>query len=156
MTGVHSYRKVSVGLVAALGRRSEPITLDSASTSCLPAKRLARTTTRSRRRSGFWSSRASPTLRHPGGEEQLEPWDIVFFPAGPSGAHLVRNNSESTARVAMFSSKSGAIGVVVYPDSDMVWMWTADDAVDMIVERSSALDDAAPWAAGRVGRTDVR
>jgi len=98
----------------------------------------------------------SPTLRHPGGEEQLEPWDIVFFPAGPSGAHLVRNNSESTARVAMFSSKSGAIGVVVYPDSDMVWMWTADDAVDMIVERSSALDDAAPWAAGRVGRTDVR
>jgi hypothetical protein len=48
----------------------------------------------------------------------------------------------------MFSSKSGAIGVVVYPDSDMVWMWTADDAVDMIVERSSALDDAAPWAAG--------
>src|SRR6188472_646790 len=98
----------------------------------------------------------SPTLRHPGGEEQLEPWDIVYFPAGPSGAHLVRNNSESTARVAMFSSKSGAIGVVVYPDSDMVWMWTADDAIDMIVERSSALDDAAPWAAGRVGRTDVR
>ena len=98
----------------------------------------------------------SPTLRHPGGEEQLEPWDIVFFPAGPSGAHLVRNNSESTARVAMFSSKSGAIGVVVYPDSDMVWMWTADDAVDMIVERSSALDDTAPWAAGRIGRTDVR
>jgi hypothetical protein len=26
--GVHSYRKVSVGLAAALGRRSEPTTLD--------------------------------------------------------------------------------------------------------------------------------
>jgi hypothetical protein len=37
---------------------------------------------------------------------------------------------------------------VVDPDSDMVWMWTADDAVDMIVKRSSALDDAAPWTAG--------
>jgi len=49
----------------------------------------------------------------------------------------------------MFSSTSGAVGAVVYPDSDMVWMWTADDAVDMIVERSSALDDAAPWAAGQ-------
>jgi uncharacterized cupin superfamily protein len=89
----------------------------------------------------------TPTLRHPGGQEQLEPWDLVFFPSGPAGAHLVRNNSESTARVAMFSSKSGATGAVVYPDSEMIWMWTADDAVNIIVERSSALDDAAPWIA---------
>ena len=89
----------------------------------------------------------TPTLRHPGGEEQLEPWDVVFFPPGPTGAHLVRNSSESTARVAMFSSNSAAAGAVVYPDSEMIWMWTADDAVDIIVERSSALDDAAPWIA---------
>jgi uncharacterized cupin superfamily protein len=64
----------------------------------------------------------APTLRHPGGEEQLEPWDLVFFPSGPAGAHLVRNSSESTARVAMFSSSSAAAGAVVYPDSDMIWM----------------------------------
>jgi uncharacterized cupin superfamily protein len=89
----------------------------------------------------------TPTLRHPDGEEQLQPWDVVFFPSGPAGAHLVRNSSESTARVAMFSSNSAAAGAVVYPDSEMIWMWTADDAVDMIVERSSALDDAAPWIA---------
>jgi uncharacterized cupin superfamily protein len=50
----------------------------------------------------------TPTLRYPGGEEQLEPWDLVFFPSGPAGAHLVRNNSGSIARVAMFSSKSSA------------------------------------------------
>jgi len=86
----------------------------------------------------------TPTLRHPDGEEQLEPWDLVFFPAGPAGAHLVRNNSDSTARVAMFSSVSEA-GAVVYPDSDMVWMWTADGAVDIVVDRSSAVDEAAPW-----------
>ena len=86
----------------------------------------------------------TPTLRHPGGEQQLEPWDVVFFPAGPAGAHLVRNTSDSTARVAVFSSTSPA-GAVVYPDRDMVWMWTDDGAVDMIVERSSAVDDAAPW-----------
>ena len=86
----------------------------------------------------------TPTLRHPGGEEQLEPWDLVFFPPGPDGAHFVRNDSESTARVAMFSSTSTA-GAVVYPDSDMVWMWTGDGAVDIVVERSSAVDDAAPW-----------
>jgi hypothetical protein len=45
----------------------------------------------------------------------------------------------------MFSSKAAAVGAVVYPDSDMVWMWTDDDAVDLIVERSSAVDDVAPW-----------
>jgi hypothetical protein len=61
----------------------------------------------------------------------------------------VRNDSESTARVAMFSSASAAAGAVVYPDSDMIWMWTDDDAVDIIVERSSALDDAAPWVTGK-------
>ena len=92
----------------------------------------------------------TPTLRHPGGEDQLEPWDLVFFPSGPAGAHLVRNTSESTARVAMFSSKSALVGAVVYPDSDMVWVWSDDDAVDMIVKRSSAVDDIAPWSTGEV------
>ena len=90
----------------------------------------------------------TPTLRHPGGEDQLEPWDLVFFPSGPAGAHLVRNNSESTARVAMFSSSIATVGAVVYPDTDMIWMWTDDGAVDIVVERRSALDDAAPWTAG--------
>jgi uncharacterized cupin superfamily protein len=47
--------------------------------------------------------------------------DLVFFPAGRDGAHLVRNNSESTARVAMFSSSVATFG---------------------------AVDDAAPWTAG--------
>jgi uncharacterized cupin superfamily protein len=87
----------------------------------------------------------TPTLRHPGGEEELEPWDLVFFPPGPAGAHLVRNTSESPARVAMFSSMGAAAGAVVYPDSDMIWMWTEDGAVDLVVDRSNALDDLAPW-----------
>jgi len=60
----------------------------------------------------------------------------------------VRNNNESAARVAMFSSASAAAGAVVYPDTDMIWMWTDDDAVDIIVERSSAVDETAPWTAG--------
>jgi hypothetical protein len=63
----------------------------------------------------------------------------------------VRNNSESTARVAMFSSSSALVGAVVYPDSDMVWMWSNDDSVDLVVKRSSALDDVAPWTAGESG-----
>jgi uncharacterized cupin superfamily protein len=87
----------------------------------------------------------TPTLRHPGGEDQLEPWDLVFFPSGPAGAHLVRNNSESPARVAMLSSMSTA-GAVVYLDSDMIWTWTEDGAVDIVV------NEAALWTKQRRGR----
>ena len=78
---------------------------------------------------------------------QLEPWDTVFFPSGPEGAHFVRNDSESTARVAMFSSGGAAAAAVVYPDSEMIWMWTEDDAVNVIVKRSSGEEDIAPWIA---------
>jgi uncharacterized cupin superfamily protein len=90
----------------------------------------------------------TPTLRHPDGEEQLEPWDLIFFSAGPTGAHLVRNDSASAARVAMFSSAGATVGAVAYPDTDTVWVWTADDAVDLIVKRSSAVDDLTPWIDG--------
>jgi hypothetical protein len=51
----------------------------------------------------------------------------------------------------MFSSSSALVGAVVYPDSDMVWMWSNDDSVDLVVKRSSALDDVAPWTAGEGG-----
>jgi uncharacterized cupin superfamily protein len=90
----------------------------------------------------------TPTLRHPDGDDQLEPWDIVFFPSGPAGAHLVRNNSDSSARVAMFSSIT-AVGVVVYPDSDMIQIFTTDGTDDIVVKRTSSVDVAAPWSTGR-------
>ena len=90
----------------------------------------------------------TPTLRHPGGEEQLEPWDLVFFPSGPAGAHQVRNNNDSPARVAMFSSIT-AVGAVVYPDSDMIQIFTTDGDDDLVVKRSSAQDAIAPWANGK-------
>jgi hypothetical protein len=47
----------------------------------------------------------------------------------------------------MFSSGGAPAGAVVYPDSDLIWMWTEDDAVNVIVKRSSAEDDRAPWIA---------
>jgi uncharacterized cupin superfamily protein len=90
----------------------------------------------------------TPTLRHPGGEDQLGPWDVVFFPAGPAGAHLVRNNSESSVRVAMFSSIT-AVGATVYPDSDMIQIFTTDGTDDIVVERRSAVDVVAPWSTGQ-------
>jgi hypothetical protein len=63
----------------------------------------------------------------------------------------VRNDSEETARVAMFSSSGATVGAVVYPDSDMVWVWTEDETVDMVVKRSSREDDIAPWTSRQDG-----
>ena len=73
--------------------------------------------------------------------------DLVFFPSGPAGAHLVRNSSEETARVAMFLSIA-TVGAVVYPDSDMIQLFTSDGEDDLVVKRSSAVDVTAPWANG--------
>ena len=78
------------------------------------------------------------------GEEHLRPCDVVFFPAGPTGAHLVRNDGDETARVAMFSSIT-AVGVVVYPDSDMINIATTDGTDDIVVRRSSAVEPVEPW-----------
>ena len=65
----------------------------------------------------------------------------------------MRNNSESTARVAMFSSMA-AVSAVVYPDSDMVQIFTTDGDDDLVVARSSAVEPIAPWTTGKV-KTEV-
>ena len=81
-----------------------------------------------------------PTLRHPGGSDVLEPWDVVCFPSGPEGAHAVRNDSEETVRVLMFSTVRHP-AVTVYPDSDKLGVWTSQDKIDnVIVRRSSNVD----------------
>jgi uncharacterized cupin superfamily protein len=80
-----------------------------------------------------------PSVRDPDGTEQLEPFDIVFFPKGPAGAHQIRNDTDETARVLMW----GMVLVptaTAYPDSDKVAVWTGDKAEDLIVRRSSAVE----------------
>ena len=80
-----------------------------------------------------------PSVRDPEGTEQLEPFDVVFFPTGPAGAHQIRNDTDEPARVLMW-------GMVVtptataYPDSDKVGIWTGDKAEDLIVRRSSGVE----------------
>jgi uncharacterized cupin superfamily protein len=63
-----------------------------------------------------------PTVRTPEGEEELEPGDVVCFPAGPEGAHKATNPHPETARIVIFSTKNEP-GVAVYPDSDKVGVW---------------------------------
>jgi uncharacterized cupin superfamily protein len=80
-----------------------------------------------------------PTVRHPAGEETLEPWDVVCFPRGPEGAHGVRNDSEETVRVLMFSTVVLPTATV-YPDSDKVGVWTGDSETDLVVRRESGVE----------------
>jgi uncharacterized cupin superfamily protein len=81
----------------------------------------------------------SPTLRHPEGSDRLDPWDVVFFPRGPEGAHRIGNETEETARVLMFSDVVIPTATV-YPDSDKLGVWTGDSATDLIVRRESGVE----------------
>ena len=80
-----------------------------------------------------------PTLRTPDGTQPLEPWDVVFFPPGPDGAHAVRNETGDTIRVLMFSNIL-VPGASVYPDSDKVGIWTGNEADDGLFRRSTGLE----------------
>ena len=80
-----------------------------------------------------------PTLRHPDGTDELVPLDVVCFPRGPTGAHQVRNDTEETVRVLMYSTVKHP-AATVYPDSDKIAVWTGNRDDDLIVHRSSGVD----------------
>ena len=77
-----------------------------------------------------------PTLRTPEGISQLDPWDLVFFPPGPEGAHQVRNETAGAARVLMWS-QIVTPSATAYPDSDKVGIWTGVEGESLLVRRSS-------------------
>ncbi len=80
-----------------------------------------------------------PSVRTPEGIEQLDPFDLVFFPTGPAGAHQVRNDTDAPARVLMWSDVVTPTATA-YPDSDKVGVWTGDKAEDVVVVRSGAVE----------------
>jgi len=80
-----------------------------------------------------------PTLRDPDGTTVLEPWDLVFFPRGPEGAHGLRNETGVPARVMMWSTVITP-AATVYPDSDKIGIWTGNKTDDVIAPRSSKVD----------------
>ena len=78
-------------------------------------------------------------VRTPEGTETLGPWDLAFFPTGPEGAHGIRNDSDRTARVLMWSEVVHP-AVTVYPDSDKLGVYVRDGSDDLIVPRSAGVD----------------
>jgi uncharacterized cupin superfamily protein len=78
-------------------------------------------------------------VRHPGGEEELEPGDVVCFPVGPEGAHRLTNRTDATVRVLMLSTLFEP-SVAVYPDSDKIGVWPGDQRDHVMVRRESNVD----------------
>lgn len=83
-----------------------------------------------------------PTLRHPGGEDVLEPGDVVAFPDGPDGAHKLTNAGDEVARIVMLSTEN-APGLSVYPDSDKVSAFTGAGLDGVRLHRRDG--DAGYW-----------
>jgi uncharacterized cupin superfamily protein len=57
-----------------------------------------------------------PSLRTPEGVRTLKRGDIVAFRRGPDGAHQLRNETSSPARILMISTMED-VEVAVFPDS---------------------------------------
>ena len=64
----------------------------------------------------------TPSVRHPGGTDVLNPGDSAAFPIGPDGAHKVFNASAQVARFLMLSTveRAGDPWYAVYPDSNKI------------------------------------
>jgi uncharacterized cupin superfamily protein len=83
--------------------------------------------------------RGRPTLRHPNGEDVLEPGDVVCFPEGPEGAHKLTNTAAETVRVMLLSDKPG-LAAAVYPDSGKIGIFPPGEEDKIMVRRESAVD----------------
>ena len=79
-----------------------------------------------------------PTVRRPGGEDELEPGDLVCFPAGAEGAHKITNRGDANARVMLISTRTSP-AVAGYPDSDKIAV-VAEWGERVFVRRASAVD----------------
>lgn len=76
-----------------------------------------------------------PSVRTPDGTRELAPRELLFFPTGPAGAHQVRNDGATIARVLMWSEVVLPTATA-YPDSGKVGVYTGDAREDLVVERA--------------------
>lgn len=63
-----------------------------------------------------------PLLRHPEGQDTLDPGDLICFPEGPAGAHKLTGQGDDPARIIIFSTNHEP-ATAVYPDSGKIGVW---------------------------------
>jgi len=76
----------------------------------------------------------TPTLRHPDGEDELEPGDFVAFPEGPAGTHKLTNRGEGRVLLGIMSTKVDP-SLAIYPDSNKIGAWSGPGESDKIMAR---------------------
>lgn len=79
-------------------------------------------------------------LRTPAGERSIDRGALVCFPKGPDGAHKVRNDGDTPARVLMWSSAHEP-SVAVYPDSDKIGVWPGRTEDHVMLRRADGSVD---------------
>ena len=63
------------------------------------------------------------TLKTPEGERTVTGGELLFFPAGPEGAHKLTNASETEMLVYIDFDVVHDLDIAVYPDSDKIGIW---------------------------------
>ncbi len=82
-----------------------------------------------------------PTLRHPDGDDQLEPGDLVCFPQGPAGARQLLNREGSVVR-ALHLSTTGLPAYVCYPDTGRWLIQNGPGQEDVTIRETGPVDAA--------------
>ena len=62
-------------------------------------------------------------LRTPAGERKVKAGDVLFFPAGPDGAHRLTNTSPTENLVYIDFDVIHDLDVAEYPDSGKIGVW---------------------------------
>jgi uncharacterized cupin superfamily protein len=76
----------------------------------------------------------TPMLRHPDGEDELEPGNVVAFREGPDGAHKLTNRGEARVLLGILSTKVDP-SLAIYPDSNKIGAWSGPGNSDKIMAR---------------------
>ena len=86
----------------------------------------------------FYILSGSGALRTPDGERQVQAGELLFFPAGPSGAHKLTNASGTEMLVYLDFDAVHELDAAVYPDSGKIGIWGM--GINQIFPRSADVD----------------
>jgi len=71
----------------------------------------------------FYIISGTGILKTPEGERSVGAGELLFFPAGPEGAHKLTNSSESEALVYLDFDVVHELDIAMYPDSGKIGVW---------------------------------
>ena len=86
----------------------------------------------------FYIISGTGVLKTPGGERQVSAGELIFFPAGPEGAHKLVNISERDNLVYIDFDVVHDLDVAVYPDSGKLGIWGM--GINKLFPESSQVD----------------